>query len=183
MCFNQCLLVQIPTRRNSVFLTKNAVISERIWIPHLYKQYPNNPQYFKRKLYFQNSAASFKRWIYLLSTAITGLVTAAVLLKRGLQTLKNFTDVSLPSLWKLGFGQVDPLTQIAAYLRSSGESLGALGSPSVILLLANLPQLLVSLLHLNYNGLFTCMLMEKEWNDFAYDRKGLRVSSPSEGQK
>ena len=118
-----------------------------------------------------------------MSTAIAGLATAAALLKRGLQNLDNFTDTSLASLWRLRFGQIDPRSLIASYPRNSRDSRGALGNPSVVLVLANLPQLLISLLHLNYKSIFTCMLMEKEWNDSAYIRKRLRVSSPSKGQR
>ena len=49
--------------------------------------------------------------------------------------------------------------------------------------LANFPQGLLSILYLTYNGLFTCMLMEQEWQDFAHRRKHLRVSSPRAGQR
>ena len=50
-------------------------------------------------------------------------------------------------------------------------------------IVANTPQLVISALHLNYNSIFTCMLLEKEWNDFVHERKTLRVSSPRDGQR
>lgn len=45
-------------------------------------------------------------------------------------------------------------------------------------LIANSPQLLISFLYLNCNFILTAMVMSAEWNDFAFKRKGLRVSAP-----
>ena len=50
-------------------------------------------------------------------------------------------------------------------------------------LLANLPQGLLSISYLVYNSLFTCMLMEQEWQNFAHQRKPLRVSTPTKHQR
>ena len=50
-------------------------------------------------------------------------------------------------------------------------------------LFANTPQALLSGLYLMYNGMFTTMLMEKEWQAFAYRRRPLRVSKPVKGQR
>ena len=159
-------------------------------MPYLYKDCANRPQAYTLKSYLFYNAASLKRWIFLCATFIAGLVAAATLLHRGLQTVGNFTNTSLISLWRLGFGQIDPLSLIESY--DSSYPIGTnliepakrpLSDPNVISLLANLPQLLVSLLHLNYNSIFTCMVMEKEWHNFAHGRKALRVSSPAEGQR
>ncbi len=46
------------------------------------------------------------------------------------------------------------------------------------MLLANLPQLLLSFLYFAYNSIFTCMLLAQEWNEYARKRKPLRVTSP-----
>lgn len=37
-----------------------------------------------------------------------------------------------------------------------------------LILLVNLPQVLLSFLYLTYNGLFTSMLLAKEWSEFAH---------------
>lgn len=49
-------------------------------------------------------------------------------------------------------------------------------------LLANLPQLLLSLAFVAYNGLFTSMLLAQEWQSFGTCRQPLRVSSPKGAQ-
>lgn len=58
-------------------------------------------------------------------------------------------------------------------------------SESIIswVLLANLPQTLISFLYLTYNGLFTCMLAGREWASYAVKRSSLRVSVPRPGQR
>ena len=57
------------------------------------------------------------------------------------------------------------------------------GSMVPMILLANLPQTVLSFLYLTYNALFACMLVAKEWNQFAHKRKTLRVAYPVEKQR
>lgn len=45
-------------------------------------------------------------------------------------------------------------------------------------LLANTPQLIISMLYVLYNGFFTSMLLALEWSSYATRRKGLRVTVP-----
>ena len=45
-------------------------------------------------------------------------------------------------------------------------------------LLANTPQLILSLLYYSYNSIFTCELVGREWNDFGRRRQPLRVTLP-----
>ncbi|OJJ03883.1 hypothetical protein ASPVEDRAFT_891047 [Aspergillus versicolor CBS 583.65] len=58
------------------------------------------------------------------------------------------------------------------------------GADSILLsLLANTPQLVFSALYLLCNGLFTSILAVAEYNDFANQRKTLRVTWPKGGQR
>lgn len=50
-------------------------------------------------------------------------------------------------------------------------------------LLANLPQLVVSLIYVSYNSVWTSMLMGLEWSQYAHQRKLLRVSYPTQLQR
>ena len=74
-------------------------------------------------------------------------------------------------LWSLGYGGVSSETTI----RLDGSFWGNLMS---VILLANLPQVLLSFLYLTYNSLFTSMLLAEEWSGFAHQRKTLRVTCP-----
>ena len=49
-------------------------------------------------------------------------------------------------------------------------------------LLANVPQLALSLCYFTYNALFTRACAEMEWNSYATSYKPLRVSYPVKGQ-
>ena len=51
------------------------------------------------------------------------------------------------------------------------------------ILLANLPQVILSFLYMMYNGVFTCMLLSHEWNMFGYRQRPLRVTTPSGKQR
>lgn len=98
----------------------------------------------------------------------------AFLLHSGLDSLHSTgVDTSLRGLWSLGFGQVSTTTLV-----DIGTSLSLASN----ILLANLPQFILSLLYLSYNTIYTCQLVESEWNEFALRRKPLRVTQPVRGQ-
>ena len=105
---------------------------------------------------------------------VIALTTAAVLLSSG---VKHMGDKSFKGLWELGFGTVSSQSLVSQNVLSGKTGLFAK------VLLANLPQLLLSFLYLTYNGLFTCMLLGQEWNRYGHHRKTLRVSWPMEGQR
>ena len=52
-----------------------------------------------------------------------------------------------------------------------------------MVLLANTPQLLLSVLYFLYNSMYTRMLAASEWSRFALQKRGLRVSSPQGSQR
>ena len=84
------------------------------------------------------------------------------------------TNVSISALLSSGFGTSNTHNIIAL---SKHATLAANA------LLANTPQLIVSLLYLLYNDCFTRMLLAYEYSKFASDRKALRVSSPRGQQR
>ena len=86
---------------------------------------------------------------------------------------------SLSALWALGFGKINPKLIIYLGDLTMSSSTWLIG----MILLANLPQALLSFLYLIYNGTWTCMLAEREWCRFAFARKGLRVSRPRGEQR
>lgn len=93
--------------------------------------------------------------------------------------LKNtrLADTSFKGLWNLGYGTVTSQSLL------SSRVLNGNGGIFATVLLANLPQLLLSFLYLTYNGLFTSLLLGQEWNGYAHRRECLRVSWPTEGQR
>jgi hypothetical protein len=75
-------------------------------------------------------------------------------------------------LLKMGFGTVN------------GNNLLSIGT-SIMggVLLANLPQALLSYLYLAFNALYTNMFVAREWSSFIEERKPLRVTSPRGQQR
>lgn len=74
------------------------------------------------------------------------------------------------AVMRLGFGAVDALTTI------SSERENFPTDTVSVTLIANLPQVILSLIYFSYNATFTAMLMGREWMTYASSLKGLRVS-------
>jgi hypothetical protein len=108
---------------------------------------------------------------------IVALITVAGLLGAAVTAV----TANNTSLMSLGFGTVHASAII------SGWSIDHIRNPSVqivaAILVANLPQVILSFLYLNLNGLFTSMWVALEWSKFAQDRKRLRVSTPKGEQR
>jgi hypothetical protein len=85
-------------------------------------------------------------------------------------------SVDLKSLWNLGFGSINVLTIIVSHLPSTGAA--AVISNALV---ANTPQLILTLIYFTYNSVFTSMWMAAEWDSFSQRRKGLRVSQQPTG--
>ncbi|MCJ1471140.1 hypothetical protein MMC07_009788 [Pseudocyphellaria aurata] len=117
-------------------------------------------------------AVSRTRWWscgLMISLAVT---VCSVLLCWGLFVIMGPKD--LGTLWRLGVGAVDVRTLIDWELKTLVANV----------LVANLAQPILSLIYFIYNGVFTCMLAEREWNQFGQKRGGLRITSiPSGSQR
>lgn len=50
-------------------------------------------------------------------------------------------------------------------------------------LVANSPQIILSFLYFSYNGIFTCMLLAKEWSTYGSKSNFLRVTTPNGRQR
>ena len=111
------------------------------------------------------------------------LVVVSFLLHLGLTNI-SLSSRSIPYLWSLGFGTVTAESIItSAYWPGNQENESAQGALLLNILISNSPQLILSFLYLTYNGLFTSMLLSKEWSGFANHRKNLRITSPKGQQR
>ena len=109
------------------------------------------------------------------------MVVVASFLGAGMATANSNNGVKYSFKWlmDLGIGAVDPSTLI------SGWKLPSIGGTTIIasVLIANIPQPVLSFVYLLFNGVFTSMLLADEWSHFAHERKSLRVSDPKPGQR
>ncbi|KAK1046579.1 hypothetical protein LTR74_017920 [Friedmanniomyces endolithicus] len=124
------------------------------------------------------AAVNPRRWILTLGLIGVALCAAAGLLVLGIVWLKRTLDPN-QSVFSLGFGTVDSRVTIVNDLPQSGGA-----GLAAAVLVANLPQVICSLLYFAYNALFTAMLLSYEYSQYGVGgrRKALRVSSP-EGQQ
>ncbi|KAI5465240.1 hypothetical protein BGZ63DRAFT_347217 [Mariannaea sp. PMI_226] len=149
---NECLI----SANNIILRDKKNSTGPRKWVP-------------VQRLWA--SAVTMRRWkmsILLYSAAVASMLVCLVVGIRALQ------PNDFKTLWNLGFGAVTELTLIGL---SDGNGFQANATIVLVVLLANLPQFIFSILYFQYNALFTGMLAAKEWSNFGYKRKGLRVSS------
>lgn len=96
------------------------------------------------------------------------MLVIIILLSRGTKAITENASIGSNAIFGLGFGAVDTRALI------TGE-----GFPTdmiSLVLIANLPQVILSFLYFAYNGMFTAMLLGYEWTSYAYKRKGLRVT-------
>ncbi|KAI1090603.1 hypothetical protein F5B19DRAFT_462160 [Rostrohypoxylon terebratum] len=102
-------------------------------------------------------------------------MVAAILLGTSFKSLhhRDFST-SIPALYELGFGQLTPYTYLVVGLpREDPKGL------ILNVLLANLPQLIVSILYIFYNAMLSTFLVQREFSRMCRDqRKPLLVSEP-----
>ena len=77
------------------------------------------------------------------------------------------------SLWNLGFGALTPFTFISIGLPRDDPA-GLISN----VLVANLPQFVLSVLYIFYNGMMSSFLVQREFSRMKSVRKPLRVSEP-----
>ena len=121
-----------------------------------------------------HAAASLARWITACTLFTLTWASALILLMLGAQTLRDRASESLPSaISTFGIGKANPNSKVYVNISSVAGNI----------LLVNTPQLLVSLLYVLYNSLFTSMLLSLEWTSYARSRRSLRVTIPSGRQR
>lgn len=111
------------------------------------------------------------------NSCVGALSLASYLLNLGVEHVSVYETPSLAALWNRGFGQVSVDTLI------DFTEIMTLEGPVVMVLIANLPQLILSLLYTALNGMWTAMLVGVEWNTYGQEHKGLRTSSPVGNQR
>ncbi|OCT55026.1 hypothetical protein CLCR_02775 [Cladophialophora carrionii] len=123
------------------------------------------------------AAASGMRWSLTIGFFLLSLGGCSFLLPFAMRAIESYGY----DIRTIGFGKVTPAAVI------SGWDVGKNGSAADKILgsiiIANLPQTILSFLYLNLNGLLTSMWLTSEWSDFATQRKTLRVSKPKESQR
>jgi hypothetical protein len=124
------------------------------------------------------SAASLRRWILCLALISVSIDIVGYLLSQAI--INNYSvygprGTNLRAYWDRGFGRVDQGSVVSRF----GYSMPLVAAA----LLANAPQAVLSLLYLMYNSIITTMLLGREWNSYASERKALHVTNPQDEQR
>jgi hypothetical protein len=105
-----------------------------------------------------------------------GFFACVLQISAEMSALESSGGASMTDLWNLGFGTVSA--------RSLIEWSTGLDQPIIsMILLANTPQIVLSVLYILYNTLCTSMLSEDEWQRYSSQRRPLRVTAPTGQQR
>jgi hypothetical protein len=150
---------------------KNILHPSKKSTAHTWKADIPSPIPFSRDEHRWHSAINPTRWILSVGSCIAAIAATSVLLHTALA--KPNPILAPNPLTAQGFGSFSPATVLNVGVPRSGTT-GFL----LCVLLANLPQLIMSFLYLMYNGLYTSMHLAHEYGSYATKRKPLRVTSP-----
>ncbi|KAL1646103.1 hypothetical protein SLS58_003523 [Diplodia intermedia] len=163
-----------PETKDRCLYSRPVFEKEWEWMRHNELRDPKavavEPERYSSRRPFWGRAVSKTRWFATYFMYAVALIIGAVSIKKTLTGMP--TDIG--ALWRTGFGDL-----LGNNLISGSVGNSVLGS----VLLANLPQALLSYLYLLFNALYTCMLLTREYTQYLHHRKPLRVTSPSGRQR
>jgi hypothetical protein len=127
--------------------------------------------------------------------ALAGLLYMANLLAPPGKVLASISDLLV-----FGFGSIVPAKTTASLVSLDSTPIPTYGyevlptstgdtsrmvftAVRTAAVVANVPQLFMTILYMSYNDLFTRMLLGNEWASYATERKSLRVSAPTGEQR
>ncbi|RCI11040.1 hypothetical protein L249_5183 [Ophiocordyceps polyrhachis-furcata BCC 54312] len=135
-----------------------------------------SPREFRKQPRLWMQAASWRRWTLLMVLCSCTIAAGGPLLAAAVSSLAHRNvPTDMRNLKKLGFGETTPLTFLVTRLPRQDPA-GLISS----VLLANLPQVIVSVIYLLYNAMLSTFLVQREFS-LMYKRekhKPLRVSEP-----
>jgi hypothetical protein len=134
------------------------------------------PFHEERKRWF--AAVSRRQRLAFYLASLFGVVICTILLVYGVFTMPG----AAPSaIWSFGFGQATQHTLMT--FQGVRRRMITVSGILANVLIANSPQVILSILYFTGNGLLTSMLLSHEWSSYAHKRKALRVSCRPEGQQ
>ncbi|KAG0126954.1 hypothetical protein HOY82DRAFT_626494, partial [Tuber indicum] len=151
--------------------TTGMCFADRQFIKRGWKLGRRRPRRWKQKeVQRWWTSVSKTRWITCNFFCLIAIIAAGVLLRIGIVNDGLYWSTDIKSI---GFGKVNSGSLIYIPFKNINQAI----------LLANLPQTILSFLYLTYNSLFTCMLSGHEWSLFSHHHRTLRVTSPRPGQR
>ncbi|RDW65107.1 hypothetical protein BP6252_10758 [Coleophoma cylindrospora] len=121
------------------------------------------------------ASVSKKRWLLFFFLMTVSLCFVAIFGIWGFSHVRQQgVNLNLPSLWNLGFGELNQNTLVVY---------GGGGNAVTMTIIANIPQLFLSVISILYMGIVTTMFLAVDWSHFAFKAQALMVSTPSGKQR
>ncbi|KAI9723449.1 MAG: hypothetical protein M1828_004179 [Chrysothrix sp. TS-e1954] len=146
----------------------------RAGLDHDYGNHPDSAEWRSRRIFWHRTVGGLQ-WTVFFALYTLAVAVCIFLLVFGIAHLRG-GDVS--SIWDYGLGAAHTETLIYWQI----PSVGAKGLIENVLV-SNSPQIVLSFIYFTFNAILTRMLAGREWNEFAYIRKGLRVSTRALGSQ
>ncbi|KAF4470042.1 hypothetical protein FALBO_3056 [Fusarium albosuccineum] len=168
-----------PTTEGLCLLSKDAVKYQPIpsW-PREASSDEQDPIMARRKRYRWSDAVSTRRWTLTLGLLGASIMVVVIFLGLGIDSMKDNNSVAP---FSVGFGDVDAAAVITYWAVSNYKNREDRILAAVIV--ANLPQMIFSVITFSLNSLITIVYAAREWDSFSRQRKTLRVSEPKGGQR
>ncbi|KAI8722701.1 hypothetical protein NCS52_00414600 [Fusarium sp. LHS14.1] len=167
-----------PTTKGLCLLSKATVTDQPTLWPKTEPTDEPDPMMARRRRYRWSDAASTRRWSYTL--AILGAPLMGMIVFFGLSIdLIKYNDIVNP--FSIGFGSVDTAAvmtyhSVPIFTKYRDRILAAV-------VVANLPQMIFSVITFSLNNLLTVIYTAQEWENFSRQRKTLRASEPKGEQR
>ncbi|VUC38177.1 unnamed protein product [Clonostachys rosea] len=167
--------IAIPDPRTK----RMCLLSNKVIIDHRGDQVVSATMYQPQKRKWA-SGVSKRRWIIASFLTFIALAVILGLLGYGIYMLNTrYQRGGFNFLWSLGLGSITPYNLIQWNIPKSGDI-----AVIATVLVVNLPQVLLSVLYIILNGLFTTMAAGAEWSSFSHkNHQPLRVSYPKSTQR
>ncbi|KIK53473.1 hypothetical protein GYMLUDRAFT_178943 [Collybiopsis luxurians FD-317 M1] len=122
-------------------------------------------------------AATMRHWIWTILLYVSTFQCHIILIYERYTKLSDISNFT--ALWQLGIGKIHSETIISSWALPT-QGYGALIAS---VLVANSPQLILSMIYIVFNNLCTTFFLAREWLSYASSHKPLRVSSPEGEQR
>lgn len=167
-----------PTTEGLCLLSKEAVTGQSPLWPKSEPTEDPDPVMAGRRRHRWSDAASTRRWFYALAILGTSFMGMIIFFGLSIDLIK---DNNVVNPFSIGFGSVD--TAAVVTYRSVPTSTKYRYRILAAVVVANLPQMIFSIITFSLNNLLTVIYTAQEWEGFSRQRKTLRVSEPKGEQR
>ena len=165
-----------PTTKNMCLVTRKEATHETVWLGKISER----PRAYKDEKLRWHVGSGKLRQILIVLLLVIAIAVISFLFGWGLTFIREQgRSIDFGSLWEMGFGTVNPASIITFSDMPDSGAKGLVWAAFI----ANVPQLILSMIYFVYNGILTAYFLGVEWQQYMRGRKGLRVSDTPLGEQ